>query len=257
MEMTLPKFTHPLTAYVQGASRGVGFALVQHLAKSEEVGHVFASARSATVAPGLLELAAVGKVRLLDVDVTDEDSVAAAAARVRNDQSTIDLIINCAGVLHTPDGMQPERRLADIEPGNMVRSFRVNALGPLLIAKHFAPTLPRDRHCVFANLSARVGSIGDNRLGGWYAYRAAKAAQNQITRTLAIELQRRSPQTLCVALHPGTVATGLSSPFTRNRPAGRQFSPEQAAVQLLDVIGGLDAGSSGRFFAYDGSEIPW
>jgi NAD(P)-dependent dehydrogenase (short-subunit alcohol dehydrogenase family) len=139
----------------------------------------------------------------------------------------------------------------------VLRSFAVNALGPLLLAKHLHPLLAHAQPAVLVNLSARVGSIGDNRLGGWYAYRGAKAAQNQFTRTLSIELARRAPNLVCVALHPGTVDTGLSKPFQGSVDAAKLFSPRYSAQRLLAVIDGLRREHSGRFFAWDGSEIPW
>jgi NAD(P)-dependent dehydrogenase (short-subunit alcohol dehydrogenase family) len=153
--------------------------------------------------------------------------------------------------------MQPERSLAQVEADSLVMAFRVNALGPLLVAKAFEPLLKRSRQARFASLSARVGSIGDNRLGGWYAYRATKAALNQMTRTLSIQWRRLTHPILCVALHPGTVATDLSAPFTRSYDPAKVFTTERAARQLLDVLDGLGPDDSGGFFAWDGSPIPW
>jgi len=138
-----------------------------------------------------------------------------------------------------------------------VRSFRVNALGALLVAKHFQGFFDRNDRVVFASLSARVGSIGDNRLGGWYAYRASKAAQNMITKNLAIELRRRARGVVCVALHPGTVATDLSAPFRGGVPEEKLFDASRAARQLLGVIDSLTPDSNGGFFAWDGEPIPW
>ena len=133
----------------------------------------------------------------------------------------------------------------------------MNAIGPLLVAKHFQILLPPQERSIFANLSARVGSIGDNHLGGWYAYRASKAAQNMVTRNLAIELRRRAQGLICVALHPGTVDTGLSRPFQSKVPANRLFSAERAAKQLLKVMDGLRPDDSGGFFSWNGERIPW
>ncbi len=173
----------------------------------------------------------------------------------------LNLVLNVAGLLHRYDhqgaGPGPERRLADVTPDWLVESFRVNAAGPLLIAKHVQSLLPRREHAVFASLSARVGSIEDNRLGGWYAYRGSKAAQNMFTRGLAIELKRRCPGIVCVGLHPGTTDTGLSAPFQRGVPAGKLFSPDRAAGHLLAVIDGLGVQDNGSFRAWDGQPIPW
>ena len=139
----------------------------------------------------------------------------------------------------------------------LARSFQVNAIGPALVAKHFLPRLPKDRPARFAVLSARVGSIEDNRLGGWYGYRASKAALNMLVRSLAIELARTRPLAVCVALHPGTVDTALSRPFQRNVAAQKLFTPAYAAGRLLDVLDGLGPGDSGGFYAYDGTRIPF
>ena len=183
--------------------------------------------------------------------------LAFAASAVGAGAARLALVINCAGVLHEPGGMQPERRLADVNAESFVQSVSVNALGPLLMAKHFEPLLRSAERTVFASISARVGSIGDNRLGGWYAYRASKAAQNMVTRNLAIELRRRARGVICVALHPGTVDTGLSEPFQSRVPPDKLFTPVEAAEKLLAVVDSLGPGSNGKFYAWDGSEIPW
>lgn len=241
---------------VVGASRGLGLAFVGSLLRCPDVGRVWAACRT----PGSLALPAdapTAQLQRLRLDVTDEDSIAAAAAALEKDSVSLRLILNVAGVLHTPEGMQPERRLADVQTEHMLWSYRVNALGPLLVAKHFSQLLPRSDPAVFASLSARVGSIGDNRLGGWYAYRAAKAAQNMVTRNLSIELPRRHRGLLCVGLHPGTVDTDLSSPFQANVPAGKLFSRERAVRQLLGIINGLGPEDQGSCIAWDGQRIPW
>jgi NAD(P)-dependent dehydrogenase (short-subunit alcohol dehydrogenase family) len=168
------------------------------------------------------------------------------------------LIVNCAGVLHGgPAQLAPEKRLADVRPEALAASFAVNAFGPLLVAKHFERLLAHRDRAVFASISARVGSIGDNRLGGWYAYRGAKAAQNMFTRTLAIEWARSRRNLVCVALHPGTTDTDLSRPFQANVAPDRLFGPGRTVRQLLAVIDRLTPADTGRFYAWDGSEIPW
>ena len=241
---------------VVGASRGLGREFVSQLLHCPDVGRVWAACRT----PGSLAWPAdtpTAKLRPLQLDVTDEDSIAAAAAVLQSDSVSLRLILNVAGVLHTSEGMQPERRLAEVQAEHMLWSYRVNALGPLLVAKHFSQLLPRSDPSVFASLSARVGSIGDNRLGGWYAYRAAKAAQNMLTRNLSIELPRRHRGLLCVGLHPGTVDTDLSSPFQANVPEGKLFSPERAVRQLLEIINALGPEDQGSCIAWDGQRIPW
>jgi len=246
-------------ALVQGASRGVGLALARRLIEQSEVGRVFASCRDPENAGELNALAVTHpeRLRMIALDVEDEASIAAAASAVAACSERLALLINCAGVLHAPGGMQPERRLADVDAEAFMHSVRVNTLGPLLMAKHFERCFHARERAVYANISARVGSIGDNRLGGWYGYRASKAAQNMVTRTLAIELRRRSRGVICVALHPGTVDTDLSRPFQGRVPTGKLFSTGEAAARLLAVVQSLREDSNGKFYAWDGSEIPW
>jgi len=222
-------------AIVIGASGGIGAALVQALA--EEDVPVRGFARSF-----------VGRDHL---DLTDEASIAAAAASVTTPP---DLVVVTTGLLHE-EARGPEKNMAALDAGWLMRQYAVNAIGPALVAKHFLPLMPRTGRCVFAALSARVGSIGDNKLGGWYGYRAAKAALNQLIRTLAIEERRRNDRAIVVGLHPGTVDTGLSKPFQANVRTDQLFAPARAAAQLLDVIAGLKAPDSGRLFDWEGKEI--
>ncbi len=242
-----------------GASRGIGLGFVRHLIEDPKVARLFAACREPDSTLELKRLADANakKLRVLSMDVTDEPSVAKAAAEIANESPRLDLLINCAGVLHDEGALAPERRIAEIEPGRLMRSFEVHAVGPALLAKHFAKLFDRRSRAVFASLSARVGSIGDNRLGGWYSYRASKSAHNMIIKNLSIELRRRYRGLICVALHPGTVDTDLSRPFQEGVPAERLFSVDRAVDQLLSVIDGLVADSNGRFYAWDGQEIPW
>jgi NAD(P)-dependent dehydrogenase (short-subunit alcohol dehydrogenase family) len=158
------------------------------------------------------------------------------------------------GFLHNAE-TRPERSLRDLSPEHMAKAFAVNAIGPALLLKHFVPLLPRTGKAVFAVLSARVGSIGDNRLGGWHSYRASKAALNQIVRTASIELARARPEAICVALHPGTVDTALSTPFAKRGLDVR--APGDAARQLVDVIAALTPRNNGAFLDYRGRELAW
>lgn len=254
----MSSFGRPVTALVTGANRGIGLAFVRHLAARGPARRIWAGCRNPQSAAALAALAAEhDQVRPLALDVTDESSLAAAAEVIGAEGEPLDLVINCAGLLHRPDGPQPERRLAEVRADWLVESFKVNGAGPLLLARHVEPLLPRRERAVFASLSARVGSIGDNRLGGWYAYRGAKAAQNMFLKTLAIELARRARGTICVALHPGTTDTALSQPFQGGVPEGRLFSPARAADQLLRVIDGLSTADTGRFYAWNGERIAW
>ena len=194
--------------------------------------------------------------RHLPLDLTEEASVSTFADRARERFSNLRLVIHTSGLLHDV-GQQPEKRLSQVRRAWLERSFAVNAWGPLLLAQAVEACLPRERPCHFASLSARVGSIGDNRLGGWYAYRAAKAAQNQLLTTLAIEWRRRRPLTCLTLLHPGTTATPLSAPFQVGVPHERLFSPERAAGHLLTVLAAQRPEQSGAFLAWDGTPIPW
>ncbi|MDR6789529.1 NAD(P)-dependent dehydrogenase (short-subunit alcohol dehydrogenase family) [Sphingomonas sp. BE138] len=216
-----------MRAVVIGAAGGIGAALADALA--EEDNDVVRLARA-------------------DLDVTEEATIAAAAERV----GKADMVVVATGLLHDADH-GPEKALRDLDPIWLAKQYAVNAIGPALVAKHFLPLLPRTGRSMFAALSARVGSISDNRLGGWYGYRASKAALNQLIRTLAVEDKRRNDRGIVVALHPGTVDTKLSKPFQQG---GRDlFQPDRAAVQLLDVLDALKPSDSGKLFAWDGAEI--
>lgn len=244
---------------VQGASRGLGLALVRALLERVETERVFATCRNLDTASGLAALRERhgDALSVLPLDVRDESSIASAAERVAERTDRLHLLFNAAGLLHDGPDFQPEKRLEAVTRTGLLRSFEVNALGPILVARHFLGLLRHDERAVLANLSARVGSIGDNRAGGWYGYRASKAAQNMLTRTLALELKRRAKNAICVALHPGTVDTDLSGPFQRSVPASRIFDTKRASDQLLAVVDGLTPDRTGSFLAWDGTEIPW
>ena len=227
-----------MDAVVVGASGGLGAALTARLNDSGAWDQVHALSRSAT-----------GDAH---IDLTDEATIAAAASRVA--PGTLGLVIVASGVLHAA-GLTPEKSLRALEPEALIRNFAVNAVGPALVAKHFTPLFPRQGRAVFAALSARVGSIGDNRLGGWHSYRASKAALNMLLKTIAIELARTRPDALCIGLHPGTVDTSLSQPFQTGVAPDRLFTPDGSASHLLRVIESLGPGDSGGVFAWDGARI--
>ncbi len=250
--------SHCNIAFVQGASQGIGLAFVQKLLTDDRFDAVFASARHLENAMSLTRLSKqfADRLTLLPLDVTNEKTIAAAASQLTDRAVQLSLLINSSGLLHA-GSMLPEKRLSDVSLANLETSFRVNAFGPLLVAKHFSPFMSRTERCVIANLSARVASLEDNKLGGWHAYRGSKAALNMFTKNLAIELARKHRSIICAALHPGTVDTNLSRPFQRNVPPEKLFSSAQAATQLLAVIDSLSTTDNGGFFAWNGEPIPW
>ncbi|RPH44097.1 MAG: SDR family NAD(P)-dependent oxidoreductase [Burkholderiales bacterium] len=242
----------PAGAVVVGASGGLGAAFVAALRARADVSTVLALSRSGPHDDGAAPEAGVVRAR---IDLTDEASIAAAAALART-LAPPRWVIVATGLLHAPDGLRPEKSLAMLDGARMARLFAVNATGPALVAKHFLPLMPREGRAVFAAVSARVGSISDNRLGGWYGYRASKAALNMLLRTAAIEWARTAREGVCVGLHPGTVDTALSRPFQAGVPEGRLFGADESAAKLLAVLDGLGPADSGRVFAWDGSEVP-
>jgi NAD(P)-dependent dehydrogenase (short-subunit alcohol dehydrogenase family) len=165
-------------------------------------------------------------------------------------------VIVATGLLHAGE-RGPEKAMRELDPAWLAETYAINAIGPALVAKHFLPIMPRTGRAVFAALSARVGSISDNKLGGWHGYRASKAALNMLMRGIAIEEKRRNDRTIVVTLHPGTVDTALSRPFQGNVQAGRLFTPDRAALQLLDTIEELKAPDSGKLFDFEGKEVPF
>jgi hypothetical protein len=224
-------------AVVFGATGGIGGALVDALRLTGRFREVVGFSRSTTPR----------------IELQDETSLEAAVV-FAGALGALRLVIDATGFLHD-EHHGPEKSWRQLDATHLARAFALNAIGPALLMKHVLPRLPRQGKAVFATLSARVGSIGDNRLGGWYSYRASKAALNQLVRTAAIELARQSPEALCIALHPGTVATQLSGPFAAT---GLQVhTPRAAAGNLLAVIDGLSANASGSFHDWRGDVVPW
>jgi NAD(P)-dependent dehydrogenase (short-subunit alcohol dehydrogenase family) len=220
-----------MRALILGSSGGIGSAVVRQLR---------------TQGADVIELSRRGN----GLDLTDQQSVERAAASL---QGEFDLIFNATGALQI-DGHRPEKTLNAIDAEAMSKQFALNAIGVALALRYFSPALRSKERAVFASLSARVGSIGDNRLGGWISYRAAKAAQNQIVRTAAVEIARKRPNAVVVVLHPGTVETGLSAAYATHHPT---ISPEQSAAALLGVMSRLTAADTGTFWDWKGEEVPW
>jgi NAD(P)-dependent dehydrogenase (short-subunit alcohol dehydrogenase family) len=225
------------TAIIVGASGGIGAALAHALDARGEFARVVRLGRCSDPA----------------IDLLDEASIAKAATALADEDVSPDLVIVATGLLHM-DARGPEKSVRELDADWMMLNYRINAIGPALIAKYFLPLMPHDRRICFAALSARVGSTADNRLGGWHSYRASKAALNMLIRNLAIEWQRKNPASIIVGLHPGTVETSLSAPFKGN-PAHERFAPAKAARQLLRVLDSLYPEQSGQLFAYDGAVI--
>ena len=237
-------------AVVVGAGGGVGRALADGLCERGAHDHVVGLSRSRPA--GWID---DGARTWVAADILDEASLAAAAERIAG-LGVPDRIIVATGRLGAA-GRGPEKTMRSLDLAGLTEAFTVNAAGPALVAKHLLPLTPRNRPSLFAALSARVGSIGDNRSGGWYGYRASKAALNMIVHTLAIEHARARPLGVCVALHPGTVDTALSAPFVAGVAPDRLFTPMRSAAELLDVMDALGPGDTGGFFAWNGTPIPW
>ena len=224
-------------AVVFGSSGGIGKGIVSALSDSNHFGSVIGFSRRGS----------------FPIDFKDEVTIERAAETVAK-VGKIRLAVDATGFLHDEHNY-PEKSWRDLNTRNLAHSFLVNAIGPALIIKHFLPRMPRSGKSVFATLSARVGSIGDNHLGGWYGYRASKAALNQIVRSASIELARRSPDAICVALHPGTVDTPLSTPFAKSQLDIK--TPAAAVVNLLRVLDTLNKNNNGGFFDCNGKSVPW
>lgn len=248
MTATLGSLREGYRAMVFGSSGGIGAALVKALLADPRAAQVHAASRSG----GEASAKCVPHAFALE----DEASIAACFERA-GEGGPLDLVIVATGLLHAEDGLRPEKTWRAIDAAALERAFGINTIGPALIARHALDHLATGHKAVFAALSARVGSIEDNRLGGWHAYRASKAALNMLVKTCAIELARRKPLAVCATLHPGTVDTALSKPFQSNVAAPSLFTPETSAAHLLGVIDRLGPANSGGLYAWDGSRIPF
>lgn len=258
-------------AFIQGASRGLGLAFCKHILKNKTPAVVIATCRNPNGAAELREITAQhpGRVTLLGLDVNREEDIRAAADVVKKDFGRLDLLVNSSALLH-PSG-KGETSLRDVSAQGIISTLTTNTVGPLVMAKYFAPLLqkggggfghqPEDKakqHSgIIVNITAKVGSIGDNGLGGWYSYRMSKAALNMATRNLSIELGRSRPKVLCVSLHPGTLNTDLSRPYHKNVPKDKLFSTEHSVNCLMSIIDTLDINRTGKAYNWDGAELPW
>ncbi len=246
-------------ALVVGASRGVGLALAEALAaRPAPPRRLFVTHRGDAVPETLATLAAgsPGRVVPIRCDVTDDEDLDALGRTLADHDARLGLTMHAAGILHEP-GLRPEKALRQVDRAALQRVFDVNAFSPLLVARAVLDHHPRSEPSHFAALSAMVGSIGDNRIGGWYAYRASKSALNQLLRTLAIEGRRTHPGLCVTAIHPGTTDTDLSKPFQGNVPDGKLYTPATSAGRILAVVEAGRPDESGRFMNWDGNPIPW
>ena len=235
-----------LRVVIVGASGGIGAALVDRLVASDQVARIHALSRQGKSHPS-------SKVFNLTFDFTNEESLNAAAQALA-EGGPLDIVIIATGLLQG-EGIAPEKNVRAMSQMGFEKSFLINATGPAMTARYFLPLMRRDSKTVFAALSARVGSISDNRMGGWYAYRSSKAALNMILKTLSIEMGRRFKELVIVGLHPGTVDTNLSKPFQGNVAEGKLFTPEYCAEKLLSVIDQLSPEDSGHLIDWAGKTV--
>ena len=243
------------TALVVGANRGIGLAITLKLLRNQAVHRVYASYRQMDTSAGLFEIDDARLIRV-KADITRPADLQEIAETIRSNGDQPDLVINSAGILHE-QGVRPEKTLSQCQQESLLRLFMVNSIGPLLLANSVIPLMPKNRISHFAVLSAMVGSIADNRLGGWYGYRASKAALNQFMRTLAVECRRSRPRLCITAIHPGTTDTSLSRPFQANVKPGKLYTTDQSAERILQVVTTGQPEQSGRFVNWDGKLLPW
>ncbi|XP_054456563.1 C-factor [Anoplopoma fimbria] len=268
---------------VQGASRGLGLQFCRHILTRRAAAVVIATCRSPEDAAELRVLTAqhAGRITVLRMDVNREDDVRRAAHTVRDTVTRIDLLLNAAATLPAEGGRERrpgggrlregETSLRDVTAEGVISTLTTNAVGPLLVGKYFSGLLQkggggfgqqpaeraRQHSGIMVNITAKVGSIGDNGLGGWYSYRMSKAALNMATRNLSIELGRSRPKVVCVSVHPGTVDTDLSRPYHKNVPKDKLFSAEVSVNHLMSIVDALNMEKTGKAYNWDGTELPW
>lgn len=245
-------------ALIIGATQGIGLGFVKKCLENPSISTLFATYRHPDTATELLTLSHQHGDRLicLPMDITDEAQIQEAIGQIQQHTDSLHFVINCVGLLHDST-LQPEKGLRQINSENLMRYFQVNSIGPVLLAKHLLPLFQHNQRSIFATISAKVGSIGDNKLGGWYGYRASKAALNMLMRTVAIEYPRKGAKAIVITLHPGTTDTQLSKPFQRNVPPEKLFSIEKTVSQLWTVLENLEQTDTGEFFSWDGTRLPW
>ena len=235
------------TVAIIGSSGAIGNAVSDNLINDESIGIIYKFSRSISVKENK-------RVKNIFLDIEDEESIKSSLDHVPPD-TKFDLVFVATGILHNDKEIFPEKSIKDIDINKLKKVILVNTIGPTLIGKYFIPYLRKDEKSVFAFLSARVGSISENKLGGWYSYRASKTALNQIIKNFSIEIKRTNKNAIFVGLQPGTVKSFLSKPFERNVKEDNLFTPEYSAEKLLQVINDLSPDDTGKFFAWNGEEI--
>ncbi|CAH2322125.1 Hypothetical predicted protein [Pelobates cultripes] len=259
------------TALVQGASRGIGLQFCRYLVLSRYEINVIATCRNPEAATELQEFQREypKALRIMKMDVTRGPDIQHTAEKVKEEFGSLDLLINSSAMLH-PSG-KGETSLREVTAEDLSLTIATNTIGPLMMAKYFAPLLlrgtgafgaeasdkSRQHRAILVNMSAKVGSIEDNALGGWYSYRLSKAALNMVTKNLSIELGRGKNKVICVSLHPGSVDTNLSRPYHKNIQREKLFTTEQSVFCLMNIIETLNLDKTGKFFSWNGSELPW
>ena len=232
---------------VIGSSGAIGNSISKLLKSEISVESVYNFSRSAISESS-------EKEKNIYIDIENEDSIIESIKKIPKDIK-FDLIFVATGILHNDEDIYPEKSIKDISGNELKKVLMVNTIGPALIGKYFIPFLNKNNRNVFAFLSARVGSISNNKIGGWYSYRASKSALNQIIKNFSIEIKRSNPNSIFVGLQPGTVKSNLSKPFQKNVNSENLFSPDYSAKKLLDVINNLSIEDTGKLFAWDGEEI--
>jgi len=231
-----------------GSSGAIGNAISKQLIEDKDIELIYRFSRTKN------EISSDFRIKDIFIDIEDEDSIKAAVKAIP-ESIKFDLVFVATGMLHDDGNIFPEKSIKDIEHKKLHKILSVNIIGPTLVGKYFIPYLAKDKKSVFAFLSARVGSISDNKLGGWYAYRSSKAALNQIIKNFSIEIKRTNPTAIFVGLQPGTVKSFLSKPFEKNVRSDKLFSPEYSAKNLINLIKNLTPNESGKLLAWDGEEI--
>ncbi|KAK2394688.1 NAD(P)-binding Rossmann-fold superfamily protein [Trifolium repens] len=251
---------------VQGASRGIGLEFVKQLLENNDKGYVVATCRNPNASTGLLHLKDRfdDRLQILPLDLTVESSIEASALSIKETYGHLNLLINVSGIFSIPGVLQPETTLNNLEKSSLMLAYEVNAVGPILVIKYMWPLLKvgggivtERSPAVVASLSSRVASIGNNRLGDWHSYRSSKTALNQLSKTISLEFARKKDPIINILLHPGTVDTDLTKPFQKNIPKEKLLTKEYSVQKLLHIINNVKSQDNGKFFAWDGQEIPW